>query len=269
MKKAFCLMMFGLVVLVSSAHAEEAVVPLDDIYTMDTVNFKFKPPAGWKMVKKETRPVVQLCFQQQSEDASLNSISIIVCPVPATEPFDIERLMNSDTSDTGILDKNIIEFSDFKAFSSTSLMSGLKMRNIQFVDNGNLFTISFVANEKYFNKLLPVIDENLKSFQLISSEPFVQELAAPKAVSAGVGRLPAVLPANIPLLSPIVAEPFKELAPESSVVNIALKSGTKLKGKVLAKTDKYFKIDFYGVPLKVNISDIGTIEEIPLKNANS
>lgn len=41
---------------------------------------------------------------------------------------------------------------------------------------------------------------------------------------------------------------------------IILKSGQKVEGKILEKTDKAVKIDFYGVPIKYNLEDIESID---------
>jgi len=44
---------------------------------------------------------------------------------------------------------------------------------------------------------------------------------------------------------------------------ITLKSGTKVEGKILERTDKYVKLDFHGVPIKYNIQDIENIDGNP------
>jgi len=49
---------------------------------------------------------------------------------------------------------------------------------------------------------------------------------------------------------------------------IVLKSGKKVEGKLIEKTDKYIKIDFYGVPLTYFLDDVKSIEEESIENTS-
>jgi hypothetical protein len=120
-----------------------------------------------------------------------------------------------------------------------------------------MFTITFIADNKDYDAMMPAIEESLKTFQVISSgQP--QAETQPQAIT----QARAVSPAQTPMAmsTPLVAEPFQEKVQADSVVKILLKSGTMVKGKVLEKNEDRVKLDFHGVPLSIYFSDIDTID---------
>lgn len=58
---------------------------------------------------------------------------------------------------------------------------------------------------------------------------------------------------------------FVCLTPALFAETIVLKSGKKMEGKIIEKTNKYLKIDFYGVPLACYFDEIESINGEPIK----
>jgi hypothetical protein len=253
MKNAIGIILISILAFAGLAYADGAGQMADDIYKIDNVVVKFSPPLGWAL-KQGPVPSIHLNFAPMSENSSAASLGIVACYAPFAAGFDMERLMKATENDVSILSREIIDFNDTKAFSSISEIGGLKTKSIQFLKDGNMFTITFIADNKDYDAMLPAIEESLKTFQVISSEHPQAE-----AQAQSITQTRTVSPAQTPPL-PLVAEPFQEKVQADSVVKILLKSGTMVKGKVLEKNEYRVKLDFHGVPLSVYFSDIDTID---------
>ena len=257
MKNVIILILLSIFALSSPAYSEDASRPSDGVYVIGNITINFKPPSGWELVKKDSALPTQINFQPKSADFSATSLGIVASPVPAQSGFDIENLMKMTEKDSTISDREIIDFLDTKAFSSITELSGLRTKSIQFLKAGNIFTIIFMADNNEFDKLLPGIEDSLKTFQIASSAPVVAMPPIAEPAPALANLSVPIAPAPLP----VIAEPFHDIAQTSSVVKILLKSGTIVKGKVLTRTDRCLKVDFHGVPINVYFSDINSIEE--------
>lgn len=258
MRKAISMVLLSAFVFISFAPESEGAEALSyDMYRIENVVIKFKPPKDWKM-REGTIPSIHLNFRPQGDEASLASLGIAACSAPFAAGFNVEKLMKATDADASILNKEIVGFAGTRAFSSISEMGTLKTKTIQFLKDDNMFTITFVADSKDFDALLPKVDESLKTFKVVMPglTPVLGETIAQDHPMA-----PAV-PALAQIPVPLIAEPFQEAAQANSVVMIGLKSGTTVKGKVLERLDNRLKVDFHGVPISVYFSDINTIDEI-------
>lgn len=190
-------------------------------------------------------------------------MGIVACSAPFGSGFDMEKLMKATDKDKSILAREIVDFNNTKAFSSVSDLGGLKTWTIQFLKDGNMFTITFAADSKIFDALLPSIEESLKTFEVISPAPQA------RTISSDEVNLPSHTLTETPVQSQVsavvpavpIAEPFQEKGEVGSVVKIRLKSGSVVKGKVLEKSAECLKVDFHGVPISVYFNDIETIDE--------
>jgi len=316
MRKIISLILLCAFLFTPYCYSKDVESQAGGIYKISDIEIRFRPPEGWKAVKEAAS---QLDFQPQgSAEFLLNSLGIAASPIPPSASFDMEKMMRITENDKTILDRQVIDFEGTKAFSSVSAISGLKMRSIQFIKEGRMFTITFMAAEKDFDSILPAIDDSLKTLEIPRTETSIPEparaLAEPRAVvaepatavaapvptvtlhQAGAESIqPAVTlsaatvaphqtaaePAQpvviVPVLLPppaisptqIIAEPFREIGQPSSLVKIALKSGTIVKGKVLSRTERYLKLDFHGVPISLYFNDIEAIEEESAQNAKN
>jgi len=257
MKKIFSLAMLCALVFAFSSASEGVEVLSNDMYRIENIVIKFRAPKGW-MMKEGSVPSIHLNFRPDLDDSSLASLGIVACSAPFAAGFDVEKLLNTTDSDSSIISKEIISFAGTKAFVSISQSSGLKTKTMQFLKDDNMFTITFVADIKDFDVLLPKVDGSLKSFRIVMSE--LTEGQSLDIVPSKTMMPEAPILNQMPL--PLVAEPYQEKGQINSMVSICLKSGTTIKGTVLERLNNRLKVDFHGVPISVYFSDINTIDEI-------
>lgn len=164
----------------------------DGVYksTDQTLAVRFIPPKGWEaMPGYAESPSGFMHVEFVSSQLSGASIGIAVTPAPvkgAAEAQLLNSLKESVETDQAILEKEFVEFGGVKAFVSVSVFTGMKTKQIQFFKAGKLVTLSFVADEGDFPRLLPAVEESFKTFDLISpaSSNFTTE-----PVSVGEGSL--------------------------------------------------------------------------------
>lgn len=157
------------------AQLDLAEPPADGIYRRDDIAIKFIPPPGWKIQSNSfQKEYGQVVFRPSSFDfmASLG-ISVVSRPLSMTVTgADIlESTKREMDKDETVLKAEIITFADTKALSSVTSISGIKIKQIQFYTDKNMHMFTFLAEEENFDKLLPAVDESLKSFKIVSPVP--------------------------------------------------------------------------------------------------
>jgi hypothetical protein len=248
------------VLIAGVIYAEEVQQLAEDLYKIDDITIKYKPPAGWAM-KQGPVPSTHLNFRPKSDVLIMASLGIVTCSAPFASGFDMDKLMKATENDPSTLNSEMIDFADTKAFSSANRMAGLTTRTIQFLRDRVMFTITLVTESKDFESILPEIDESLKTFQVVSQFQGETDAAEEFPVPT-ITTIPAPMPMPEMIPVPLIAEPYREIGQLNSVVKVALKSGTVIKGKVVERQDSRMKVDFHGVPVSVYFNDIGTIDEI-------
>ena len=141
----------------------------DGIYKRDNITIKFIAPAGWKMRNNSLQDKYgHIIFTPASFEtiANLNISALSASPNMAIKPEDMLEVIRQDET---VLNAEAIDFADTRALCSTSLINGIKAKQIQFYQAENLFMVTFLAEEESFDRYLPAVDESLKSFEIISS----------------------------------------------------------------------------------------------------
>lgn len=260
MKRIIGILLLSILAFLPLAYADGAEQLNYDQYKIENAIIKFSPPAGWAL-RQGPVPSIHLTFYPRSADLTPASLGIVACSAPFGSGFDMEKLMKATDKDKSILSREIVDFDNTKAFSSVSDLGGLKTWTIQFLKDGNMFTITFAADTKIFDALLPSIEESLKTFDVVSPAPQERTISSDQAYipAQAVVEMPVQPQAAVPAAP--IAEPFQEKGEVGSVAMIRLKSGSIVKGKVLEKSAEYLKVDFHGVPISVYFSDIDTIDD--------
>jgi len=141
--------------------------PADGIYRRNNITIQFTAPAGWKLRDNSLQDKYgHIIFTPASFKtiANLNISALSASLNLAIKPEDMIEVLEQDES---VLTAEAIDFAGTRALRSTSLISGIKVKQIQFYDDENLFMISFLSEEENFDKFLPLIDESLKSFEIV------------------------------------------------------------------------------------------------------
>lgn len=171
----------------SDFNLELADHPIDGIYKIHDVTIKFIPPPDWKiqtnMSRKEYGSIV---FSPPSSDL-IATLAISVIPMPLSMTVmgaDVLESTKKDMeNDKTVLKAEIITFADTKALSAVTSMSGIRTKQIQFYTDTDMYILTFLAEMENFDKLLPTIDESLKSFEIFFSDP---EEEVPKSMAVSI-----------------------------------------------------------------------------------
>ena len=146
--------------------------PADGIYRRNNIIIQFTAPAGWKLRDNSLQDKYgHIIFTPASFEtiANLNISVLSTSPDMAIKPEDMLEVLKQDET---ILTAEAIDFAGTRALGTTSLISGIKVKQIQFYKDGNLFMITFLAEEENFDRFLPLVDESLQSFKIVSSASF-------------------------------------------------------------------------------------------------
>lgn len=145
--------------------------PANGIYKRDDIAIKFIPPVGWKIQDNSFQEEYgRITFAPSSFSDIGTNLGISVLPMPldmaAGGADALEFAKQEMDKDETVLEAEISIFADTKALTSISSISGMKTKQIQFYKDSKMFVITFLAEEENFDRLLPTIDESLKTFEI-------------------------------------------------------------------------------------------------------
>ncbi len=147
----------------------------DGLYQIKNVTIKFIPPDGWKKVNWNTLLPPPMIDFMYSKDGIMKGPGIGILIITNCDSQLMEQIRGKDGAiafGSKLLQEEDIIFMGEKAYSCTIAVSKkAKARNIFFIKSDIAYQISFTANEEEFDNLLPVVDESLKTFEIISPVP--------------------------------------------------------------------------------------------------
>jgi hypothetical protein len=147
----------------------------DGIYKIGNFSIQFIPPKGWKMLKQDSSSSEYAGIQFMPPEFTMISLRISIIPFPAASDMGatafLENMLKEEASkDPSVLEQRMIKFADTDAATWITKLGGMKTKQIQFFKGINMFMITFGAEDQNFDKLIPVIEESLNSFKIISSD---------------------------------------------------------------------------------------------------
>lgn len=145
---------------------------VDGIYKLGNTTIKFIPPEGWEMVKQDFSSNEYAGIQFMPPDFTMANLRISTLPFSAVPGMGakefLENMLKEEASkDPGVSEQQMIKFADTDAATWIRKLEGMKIKQIQFFIGVNMVMITFGIEEQDFNKLMPVIEESLKSFKII------------------------------------------------------------------------------------------------------
>ncbi len=152
--------------------------PVDGLYNIGDVAIRFMPREGWKLDPDFLDAGVQLAFTPPDTDMEITTLSITVLSLPDSVETDgagiLKEMIEEDASgaDLEITQQEDIVFASANALCvimSPAFESDMKIKNKQivFIKKGKVFFIKFIAEGDNFAIFLPLIDESLKTFEII------------------------------------------------------------------------------------------------------
>ena len=151
---------------------------VDGIYQIGDITIKFFPPSGWKKldlnIPSPGFDTVDFMYSKSGElGGPLLSISVLALLAEPTEFM--EQMKGEDGSlayGSHLLKEEDITFLNTKAYSCITISKEkTKQKNIVFTKADKAYNISFTAKEGVFDNFLPIADESLKTFEIISPAP--------------------------------------------------------------------------------------------------
>ncbi len=145
----------------------------EGIYKLGNTTIKFIPPEGWKMLNQDSSSTEYVGIQFMPPEFTMTSLRISTLPFPAVPGMSatalLENMLKDEASkDAGVSEQKMIKFANTDAATWIRKMGGMKTKQIQFFKGARMFMITFGAEEQDFNKLMSVIEESLKSFEIIN-----------------------------------------------------------------------------------------------------
>jgi len=151
---------------------------VDGIYQLPAATIKFFPPKGWKKIDMNTLyPPLTVDFMYSKDVKAGGPVLGILAMTLSSEPAEfMEQIRGTDGTlayGNQLLKEEDITFLDTKAYSCITINTNkVKQKTIVFIKANKAYQISFTAKEvEGFDNLLPIVDESLKTFEIISSVP--------------------------------------------------------------------------------------------------
>ena len=141
----------------------------DGIYKRGNITIKFTAPAGWKMRNNSLQDKYSHIIFTPASFETVANLNISILSVSSDMALNPEDMVEVIREDENVLSAEAIDFAGTRALCTVSLLSGLKAKQIQFYADGNLFMITFLAEEENFDKFLSAVDNSLGSFEFVSS----------------------------------------------------------------------------------------------------
>ena len=169
----------------SELFSNLAEAPADGIFKLGEITIKFIPPKGWGMLKQDSSNEYN-GIQFMASDSMITSLGISVRPFPSVSSgsgtkASLENMLKEEASkDPSVSEQRMIKFADTDAATLITKSGTIKTKQIQFFKGINMFIISFIAEDQDFDKFLPVVEESLRSFEVIT--PVSQKESVSKKV---------------------------------------------------------------------------------------